>query len=136
MELTSIILLEEYEIHPKLNFIGYDKGFEKEEQLVIILAKANMLIFLSEIIKNNPTLSKEFANVLNSTFKLLHNTILGTLSKTEQDRYDLILTNPPYVTSGSSNYKQEIRDHQTLSGFYRVNATGVEGLFISGSFVV
>lgn len=115
---------------PRFNFTGFDKGFEKEEQLTIILAKANMLIFLSELLTKNPTLSTEFSRVFNSTFKLLSNTVLGTLSKTEEEKYDLILTNPPYVTSGSSNYKEAIKNDSRLSHYYRVNGIGVEGLFM------
>lgn len=117
-------------IKPRFNFHGFDKGFEKEEQLTIILAKANMLIFLSELLKKNHTILDEFSKLFNTTFKLLSNTILGTLSKTEEDKYDLILTNPPYVTSGSSNYKEAIKKDGRLSEFYKVNAIGVEGLFL------
>lgn len=115
---------------PRLNLIGFDKGFEKEEQLTIILAKSNMLIFLSELLQNNPTLSAEFARIFNSTFKLLSNTVLGTLAIAEPDKYDLILTNPPYVTSGSSNYKEAIKNDARLSSFYKINGIGVEGLFL------
>jgi len=118
------------EIIPRFNFIGFDKGFEKEEQLTIILAKANMLIFLSELLKDNNSMSDKFSEVFNSTFKLQHETILGTLSRIEEDKYDLILTNPPYVTSGSSNYKEAIRNDGDLSKFYKINAMGVEGLFL------
>jgi type I restriction-modification system DNA methylase subunit len=122
--------VEGKEIKSRYKFHGFDKGFEKEEQLVIILAKANMLIFLSELIKKNRALSVEFSKLFNSTFRLLSNTILGTLWNTETDRYDLILTNPPYVTSGSSNYKEAIRKNARLADFYRINAMGVEGLFL------
>lgn len=117
-------------IKPRYNLHGFDKGFEKEEQLTIILAKANMLIFLSDLLKKNPTLCGEFANYFNSTFNLISKTILGTLSKIEKDKYDLILTNPPYVTSGSSNYKEAIKSDSDLSRFYKINAMGVEGLFL------
>lgn len=117
-------------VKKRFNFVGYDKGFEKEEQLTIILAKANMLIFLSELLKTNPTLSNAFSNLFNSTFRLISNTILGTLSKIEEDKYDLILTNPPYVTSGSSNYKEAIKNNSAYSNYYKVNAMGVEGLFL------
>ena len=117
-------------VKPRHNFYGFDKGFEKEEQLTIILAKANMLIFLSELLKKNPTLSSDFSRLFNLTFKLLSKTILGTLAKTEKDKYDLILTNPPYVTSGSSNYKEAIKKDAVLADFYKINALGVEGLFL------
>ena len=80
--------------------------------------------------KENSTISEKFAEVFNSTFKLLSGSILGTLSLTEKDKYDLILTNPPYVTSGSSNYKEAIKSDSRLSEFYKINAMGVEGLFM------
>ena len=118
------------EIKPRLNFYGFDKGFEKEEQLVIILAKANMLIFLSELLKHNPTLSQKFSNLFNSTFKLLSRTYLGTLSILEPDKYDLILSNPPYVTSGSSNYKEAINNDGELKKFYKIQGLGTESLFL------
>jgi len=118
-------------IKGKHKFIGYDKGFEKEEQLTIILAKANMLIFLSGLLKNNPNMTDDFAELLNSTFKLQINTILGTLSRiSDKDKYDLIMTNPPYVTSGSSNYKDAIKNDGKLKDFYKINGMGVESLFL------
>jgi len=117
-------------IEPRYRFYGFDKGFEKEEQLTIILAKANMLIFISELLKSHHTIADEFARLFNRTFKLLSNTILGTLSQTEKDRYDLILTNPPYVTSGSSNYKEAVKSDGRLREFYNVSTLGVEGLFL------
>lgn len=122
--------VEGNDIRSRLNFIGYDKGFEKEEQLVIVLAKANMLIFLSELLKKNPTLAERFSYLFNSTFKLLSGTILGTLSIVEHDKYDLILTNPPYVTSGSSNYKEAINKEGYLREFYKIQSMGVESLFL------
>ncbi|MDT8783086.1 MAG: N-6 DNA methylase [Candidatus Bathyarchaeota archaeon] len=122
--------IEGNQIFSRYKFYGYDKGFEKEEQLTIILAKANMLIFLSELLKKNPTLSKQFSELFNSTFKLLSKTILGSLYLAETDKYDLILTNPPYVTSGSSNYKTAIKNDSRLSQYYKVNGIGVEALFL------
>jgi len=122
--------IEGNEIKPRHIFCGFDKGFEKEEQLTIILAKANMLIFLSELVKKNPTMSDKFSKLFNSSFKLLSKTILGTLSRLDVDKYDLIITNPPYVTSGSSNYKEAIKNDGALKEFYKINAMGVEGLFL------
>jgi len=117
-------------IKPRYRFYGFDKGFEKEEQLTIILAKANMLIFVSELLKGHNTIAPEFAKLFNATFKLFSNTILGTLSRTDEDKYALILTNPPYVTSGSSNYKDAIKEDSVLSKYYSVSSLGVEGLFL------
>lgn len=118
-------------IIPKIKYIGYDKGFERDEERTIILAKANMLIYLAEIISQNPTLTSVFATeVFNNTFKLWKSN-LGTLEniiQQEEDKFDLILTNPPYVTSGSKAIKNEIQKKTELENFYAVNGTGVEGL--------
>lgn len=115
---------------PKITIRGFDKGFDKDEQKTIILAKANMLIYFSEIIKNYPNHTKEFAKIFNDSFTLKTNSILGTLSDPVENEYDLILTNPPYVTSGSSNLKEEIQKDSDLKKYYKINAIGVEGLFM------
>lgn len=115
---------------PKITIHGYDKGFDKDEQRTIILAKANMLIYFSDLIKENPGLTKEFAKLFNESFELKTNSILGTLSETPINEYDLILTNPPYVMSGSSNLKDEIKKDGDLLNHYKINAMGVEGLFM------
>ncbi|MFA6054197.1 MAG: N-6 DNA methylase [Thermodesulfovibrionales bacterium] len=113
----------------KINLIGFDKGFDKDEQKTIILAKANMLIYLSDLIKENPDITDQFSDLFNDTFLLKTNSILGSLSEPITNEYDLILTNPPYVTSGSSNIKEEIRK-SGLESHYVINALGVEGLFM------
>ena len=42
----------------------------------------------------------------------------------------IILTNPPYVMSGSSNLKEEIGKQTELKQHYAINAMGIEGLFM------
>ena len=115
---------------PKITIHGFDKGFDNDEQKTIILAKANMLIYFSDLIKDNPNITKEFSALFNESFTLKTNSILGTLSEPSTDEYDLILTNPPYVTSGSSNLKEEIKKDGELVNYYKINAMGVEGLFM------
>lgn len=44
--------------------------------------------------------------------------------------YDLILTNPPYVMSGSSNLKEEIAKQSELKDYFSISAMGIEGLFM------
>lgn len=117
------------EITSKIKIYGYDKGFDTEEQKTIILAKANMLIYFSDLIKKNPNLTKQFSDLFNESFVLKTNSILGSLSEPVKEKYDLILTNPPYVTTGSSNLKEEIVK-SGLEGHYKINAMGVEGLFL------
>lgn len=85
---------------------------------------------MSGMVKDHPGITKEFAQLFNNTFLLQTNSILGTLAKPIKDEYDLILTNPPYVMSGSSNLKEEISKDEALKKHYSVNAMGIEGLFM------
>ena len=68
--LEQFYKVEKDKVIPKITIRGFDKGFDKDEQKTIILAKANMLIYLSDLVKNNRSLTKEFARVFNETFKL------------------------------------------------------------------
>lgn len=115
---------------PQITLSGFDKGFDKDEQKTIILAKANMLIYMSGMIKEHPGLTKQFAELFNKTFTLQTNSILGTLAKPITEEYDLILTNPPYVMSGSSNLKEEIAKDDALKKYFSISAMGIEGLFM------
>lgn len=121
--------IKDGKIIPKISITGYDKGFDTEEQKTIILAKANMLIYLSDLIKKHPKLTEQFSELFNQSFILKTNSILGTLADEVDEEYDLILTNPPYVTTGSSNLKEEIIK-SGLESHYKINAMGVEGLFM------
>ena len=111
---------------------GFDKGFEREEERIIILAKANMLIYLAEVLFNNPSCTNEFARVFNGTFRLFKDNLgtFGHIIKDEADRYDLILSNPPYVTSGSSIIKEEIQRTPATANEYPVGGLGLESLSI------
>ena len=129
-DLNRLYLVENGKLIPQITLHGFDKGFDKEEQKTIILAKANMLIYLSGMIREHPDLTEEFAKLFNDTFLLQTNSILGTLARPEVDKYDLILTNPPYVMNGSSNLKEEIGKQDDLKRHYAVNAMGIEGLFM------
>ena len=129
-KLSTLYKINSKGIFPKITIEGFDKGFDKDEQKTIILAKANMLIYFSDLIRDNPGLTKEFSELFNQSFTLKSNSILGTLSEPIENRYDLILTNPPYVSSGSSNLKEEIKKDGTLINHYKINALGVEGLFM------
>lgn len=122
--------IENGKLVPQITLSGFDKGFDKDEQKTIILAKANMLIYLSALIRENPGLTADFAKLFNDTFLLQTNSILGTLAHPIENEYDLILTNPPYVMSGSSNLKDEIAKQDILKNYFSINAMGIEGLFI------
>ncbi|MDR3282714.1 MAG: SAM-dependent methyltransferase [Candidatus Methanoplasma sp.] len=122
--------IENGKLKPQIELFGFDKGFDKDEQKTIILAKANMLIYLSSLIRENTDVTKQFAELFNETFLLQTNSILGTLATPTTDEYDLILTNPPYVMSGSSNLKEEISKRSDLKQYFSVSAMGLEGLFM------
>jgi type I restriction-modification system DNA methylase subunit len=137
-EIHKYFRVENNELRPQLTLSGYDKGFDKDEQKTIILAKANMLIYMSSLVREHVNITKQFSDLFNETFLLQTNSILGTLANPVTDEYDLILTNPPYVMSGSSNLKDEIakrtpeevinKQKSLLEQHYSVNAMGVEGL--------
>ena len=129
-KLDRFFPIENGKVVPKITIKGFDKGFDKDEQKTIILAKANMLIYFSELIKENPSYTKQFADLFNKSFFLKTTSILGTLQDPVRNEYDLILTNPPYVTSGSSNLKDQIKKDGELTTYYKINAMGVEGLFM------
>lgn len=117
-------------IKPKLSFVGYDRGTdEKEDERTIILAKANALIYFSDLLSYYSTSSfaEEFATkVLNSMFTLVR-TNLGTFEKDDKERHDLILTNPPYVTGGSRSLKDAIQE-AGLADRYGASGRGTESL--------
>src|ERR1019366_4262270 len=48
----------------------------------------------------------------------------------EAEKYDIILTNPPYVTRGSSIIKEEIQKTARTMNEYPVNALGLESLSV------
>lgn len=129
-ELHRYYTVEDGELKPQISLCGFDKGFDKDEQKTIILAKANMLIYMSGMIKEHPDMTQKFAQLFNDTFLLQTNSILGTLAKPIKDKFDLILTNPTYVMSGSSNLKEEISKQQELKDYFAISAMGIEGLFM------
>ena len=111
---------------------GFDKGFERDDERTIILAKANMLIYLAEILFVNPSCTDEFARVFNETFHLFRDNLgtFGHLIDDVEERYDVVLSNPPYVTSGSSIIKEEIQSNPATAGRYPVSGLGLESLSV------
>lgn len=110
---------------------GYEKELDEKGattgyDLTTILAKANMLIYFSNLFKENnnvhdiQVISNE---LLNDTF-FSSKTVCGTLDKINEEKYDLILANPPYYSS------KIICDAARKTNLYSKNGAGVEGLFV------
>lgn len=132
LNLKSKFIPKNGEISSSVKLLGYDTGREDndEHKRTIILAKANMLIYLSDLIEKNPSLNKQFEKLINTTFRFLFDSNLGTLKEKfedEKEKPDLILTNPPYITSGVATIKKQIED-EGLSNDYKDSGQGVQGL--------
>lgn len=130
-------ILKEFEpkngrVTPQITLLGFDKGTdEKDDERTIILAKANMLIYFSDLLVkyNSAQQLKAFSEgAFNSVFHLIRSN-LGTFEKVNEAPFDLILTNPPYVTSGSSSLKKAI-DNAGLSNYYSSGGRGTESLAV------
>lgn len=119
------VTVGERQINRRLIYSGYDRDLK-----TAILAKANMLIHLSHLLVDNPTLAIQFANLINSTFRSCHTSILGSLNDTPNEKFDLIMTNPPFAVTCSPLLKKHIRNNGNLNDFYNIPSSGIEGLFI------
>ncbi len=119
-------------VNPGISLIGYDKGTdEKEDERTIILAKANMLIYFSDLLVkyNSPKHLKAFSEgAFNKVFMLIRSN-LGTFGHWDEEPFDLILTNPPYVTNGSNSLKRAI-DEEGLAKHYTAKGRGTEALAV------
>ena len=116
--IESTRLMEQYEPHdgvvtPKISIVGYDKGSdEKDDERTIVLAKANAVIYFSDLIAkyHTPDFMAELSRkVINPMFRLVR-THVGTFGVPDVGKHDLILTNPPYVTSGSRVLKDSLEE--------------------------
>lgn len=119
-------------IEPRVTIVGYDKGSdEKEDERTIVLAKANAIIYFSDFLASyhSNSVLLEFTNkVVNTLFKLFR-TNLGTFAVDDENKHDLILTNPPYVTSGSRSLKLALKD-AGIDDRYVASGRGTEALAI------
>jgi len=102
-----------------------------------ILAKANMLIHLADMLRQPSTTLPALNEAMADTFVLMNsNETLGSLENPPREAVDVILTNPPYVTQGSSIYRKEIaalngmRNGVSLKDYYEGWGLGVEALFM------
>lgn len=118
-----------------VNLYGMEKRMEdNNDDLTTILAKSNLLIYYSDLFKNNsddPMRIQKLSNELLSTVIKSSHSTLGTLEKLVPEKYDLILANPPYyqssvITSASKAVVIENSDSKA----YTTGGRGIESLFI------
>lgn len=137
-ELKNSISIVSGKPRRKLKMIGLDVDSNTH-----ILAKANLLIHLAELLRDPTTTMNAINELMAETFiQMNQNDTLGSLLNPPTNSIDVILTNPPYVTQGSAIYKKEIAEATTTVGGYTLKdyysgaGLGVESLFlryISGS---
>ena len=133
-ELYSQFIPKQGRIDPGVTVVGYDKGTdEQEDERTIILAKANMLIYFSDLLAEHHSREdlRTFCDkALNNVFRLLRSN-LGTFALIDDGPYDLILTNPPYVTKGSKSLQDAISKNPETGQFYDLGLKGTEGLALN-----
>lgn len=95
-----------------------------------ILAKANALVHCGELIANQPSLVPSFASWLNDVFQCRDKTSLGALDDMAKNEYQLILSNPPFVVSGSGDIGKLIKKDNGRKTYFGQKHSGIEGLFI------
>jgi len=95
-----------------------------------ILAKANALVHCGDCLADQPKRIPSFAKWLNQVFYCFDKTALGALEEMPKATFDLILTNPPFVVSGSKDYGKIIKNNDKRQVYYGQKSSGVEGLFI------
>lgn len=116
------------EVTSDVKYFGFDKGGDtQDENLTIILAKANFVVYQADLLLQHPEATSAIAGAFNSVFSLYRDTSLGSLSEINEERYDLVLSNPPYLNNGAG----AIREATKRAGIeYRAGGTGLEGLFL------
>lgn len=136
----------EEKVTSTISITGYDKYSEDNGDKTIILAKANALIYFSEFLSEHPNMecARSLANdVLNTSF-MLEKDSLGTLERLDEDKYDVILANPPYLVNGSKDMRDKANLHaivrkRTGDGWkdavkggekYKWGGVGLEALFL------
>ena len=106
-----------------LRYLGWDR-----DDNTIILAKANMLVHLSEVIEQDPAGAiKYLASELNVTFNSVSHSLTGALQEAPVEQFDLVMTNIPYVTRGTSKQREFLRSR---ADYYSIPGSGVENLFL------
>lgn len=95
-----------------------------------ILAKANALVHCGDLLADQPGRIASFSRWLNATFECKEQTALGTLDGLATEEFDVILTNPPFVVSGSADVRKLIEKNPARKQYFARKYSGLEGLFV------
>lgn len=134
LKLSNPIYFENGELKKSINLYGLEKRMEdNNDDLTTILAKSNLLLFYSDLFKNNSDdssrIQKLSNELLSTVIKSSHST-LGTLEKLIPEKYDLILANPPYYQSAViSEASKSVTLSGTTTKAYSAGGRGIEALF-------
>ncbi len=106
-------------------------GLEVDRQ-TNILAKSNMLIHLAEDYQRlNQKQRSEFVDLMNRTFLLTdHDKMLGSLEMPQDEVFDLVMANIPFVVRGTKMVKERISESVALKNRYGRSGIGIESLFL------
>lgn len=109
-----------------IKLYGFEKQMSGQDDITTILAKANMLIYFSKLFKDNNNIKEVKYLAVELLNKVFHSSkkALGTLDNLEENKYDLILANPPYYQDAT------ITKLASDTGFYKAKGNGVEALFL------
>lgn len=95
-----------------------------------ILAKANALVHCGDLLAEQPGRIAAFSSWLNKVFVCIEKTALGTLERMDKEEFDVIITNPPFVVSGSADFKKLIAKNAARKAYFARKYSGIEGLFV------
>lgn len=109
---------------PRQHWQGNDRDWK-----TTVLAKANALVHCGQILANRPQRVKAFSAWINKTFVCYGKEATGSLSRMYENVADVVLTNPPYVVSGSKGVKQFVKGNK-FRRYFESKSSGVEGLFV------
>ena len=134
LKISNPFYFENGTLKKTVNLYGMEKRMEdNNDDLTTILAKSNLLLFYSDLFKNNSDdvsyIQKLSDELLSTVIKSSHST-LGTLERLIPEKYDLILANPPYyqsavITEASKTIKVDGRTTKA----YTAGGRGIEALF-------
>lgn len=133
-KVSTPFYFENGKLKASIKLIGFEKKMEDNTfDLTTILAKSNMLIHYSDLFKNNCDSNDKIRQLseqlLNKVITSSHTT-LGTLETLVENKYDIILANPPYYQSAAiSSASKSILIKGSTNKAYTTGGRGIESLF-------